>query len=550
MKGGLFLKKIIGASLGNCVHVGGVVNFLELAEQQGYDTFFLGPAVSVEELICAVIETNPDNIAVGYRLTPNNSYMLFDGLKSEMEKFDLVDKQLFFGGTQPTAEVARKSGLFDIIFDGTENIDQIIGFLKGGSSINELQDNADNLVDRIESKYPHPIIRHHLGLPDLDETVEGVKRLAESQVLDVISIAPDQNAQEYFFQQDKMDKALDGAGGVPLRTKKDFLRLYEATKNGNYPLMRCYSGTNDVFKMANILLKTINNAWAAVPLCWYNVLDGRGPRKVVDSIRENQELMKWHGNRNVPLEVNEAHHWSLRDAHDTIAVVMAYLAAYNAKKMGIKHYIAQYMFNTPPGTSPQMDLAKMLAKIELIESLEDKSFKTFRQARAGLSSFPSDLDLAKGHLASSVYLAMAIRPHIYHVVAYCEAHFAATPKEIIESCKIARGVIRSSLSGFPNMINDKQVQLRKDELVSEANILLDAIKSLDVSSEDPLTNPNVLAKAIEIGLLDAPHLRGNKWAKGKLQTRIKDGACFAYDVESGTVINETDRIKKLVNITG
>ena len=38
--------------------------------------------------------------------------------------------------------------------------------------------------------------------------------------------------------------------------------------------MRCYSGTNDVFKMANMLLDSINNAWAAVPLCWYNVLDG------------------------------------------------------------------------------------------------------------------------------------------------------------------------------------------------------------------------------------------------------------------------------------
>ena len=55
---------------------------------------------------------------------------------------------------------------------------------------------------------------------------------------------------------------------------------------------------------------------------------------------------------------------------------------------------------------------------------------TFRQARAGLSS-PTDLDLAKGHLAASAYLSMAIKPHIC-LAAYCEAQYAATPKEIIE----------------------------------------------------------------------------------------------------------------------
>ena len=383
-------------------------------------------------------------------------------------------------------------------------------------------------------------------MPNLEETIQGVEILAESKILDVISIAPDQNAQEYFFLQDKMNKALDGAGGVPVRTKQDFIKLYEATRRGNYPLMRCYSGTNDIFKMADMLLNTINNAWAAVPLCWYNVLDGRGPRKIVDSVRENQELIKWHGERGIPLEVNESHHWSLRDAHDTIAVVMAYLAAYNAKKMGIKYYIAQYMFNTPPGTSPVMDLAKMLAKIELIESLEDENFTTFRQARAGLSSFPTDLDLAKGHLAASAYLSMAIKPHIYHVVAYCEAQYAATPKEIIESCKIARGVIRNTLSGIPDMINDKQVQSRKNELIAEAGVLLNAIKSLDPHSEDPLSDPDVIAKAIEIGLLDAPHLKGNKWAKGTLHTRIINGACYAYDTKNNRVISEEERIKNII----
>src|SRR5690606_32702759 len=166
-------------------------------------------------------------------------------------------------------------------------------------------------------------------------------KIAESKVLDVISIAPDQNAQEYFFRQEMMDNRLDGAGGVPVRTEEEFARLYEAAQRGNYPLLRCYSGTQDILKFADLLQRTIKNAWCAVHLFWYSELDKRGPRKLKDAITENQQVMKWHGERNIPVEVNDPHHWSLRDAHDAIGVAAAYLAAYNAKKMGVKDYVAQ-----------------------------------------------------------------------------------------------------------------------------------------------------------------------------------------------------------------
>ena len=39
----------------------------------------------------------------------------------------------------------------------------------------------------------------------------------------------------------------------------------------------------------------------------------------------------------------------------------AYLSAYNARAFGVRDYIAQMMFNSPPGLSDAMDLAKMLA---------------------------------------------------------------------------------------------------------------------------------------------------------------------------------------------
>ncbi|NNG67406.1 cobalamin-dependent protein [Caldanaerobacter subterraneus] len=538
-------KLIVAGSIGNCVHVAGVYNFLRFAEQQGYETVFLGPAVPIDKLIEAVKEYQPEIVGVSYRLTPSALENLLKELKDKIEKNNLKGVKWVFGGTEPTAEVARKSGIFSAVFDGTKGDEETINFLRGKTATSQKRVFADTLIGRIEDKFPYPIIRHHFGLPSLEDTIEGVKRIAEAEVLDVISIAPDQNAQEHFFDR-KYDPALDGAGGVPIRKEEDLIRIYEASRRGNYPLLRCYSGTNDVFKMAEMLLRTIKNAWAAIPLSWYNVLDGRGPRDVRTSIRENQQLMKWHAERGVPVEVNEAHHWSLRDAHDVIGVVTAFLAAYNAKKMGVRDYVAQFMFNVPASISPKMDLAKMLAKIELIEDLEDENFRVIRQARAGLASFPSDLLEAKGQLASSAYLSMAIKPHIYHVVGYCEAHHAATPEDIIESVKIVKAVIKNTMFGMPDLTKDEDVIKRKEQLKKEARILLEAIKEIAPHSEDPWSDPDVLATAIEIGLLDAPHLKGNKYAKGALQTKVIDGACYAYDYEKHRIIPEEERVEKIL----
>ena len=540
------MKRIMGAAVGNCVHVAGIMNFFKLAEAEGYDVEFLGTAVSIDSLIKKVCERKIEIVGISYRLTPDALKPILDELFLKINENELNEVQWLFGGTQLTAEVARGYQFFEKVFDGTEDIDDTINFLRGKreNKIEEIY--ADNIIDRIERKYPYPVLRHHFGLPSLQDTIDGVKVIAQSKVIDVISLAPDQNAQEHFFEIERADRTLDGAGGVPVRTFDDFREIYNASRSGNYPLLRCYSGTNDVFSFADMLVETIENAWAAVPLCWYNVLDGRGSRSIVESIIENQKLIKWHAQRRIPVEVNESHHWSLRDAHDTIGVATAFLAAYNAKKMGVSNYIAQYMFNVPPSISPKMDLAKMLAKIEMIESLEDEKFNTYRQARAGIASFPTDLHCAKGQLAASTYLAMAINPHIIHVVGYCEAHHAATPLDIIESSRIVRGVIKNCLQGLPDMTQDKEVQYRKNELIKEAKYLLKSLYTISPNSKNPWSDPHVIAKAISIGILDAPHLKGNKNARGILETRIIDGGCYAYDSGKERVLSEKERIDNLM----
>ncbi len=537
--------KILAGALGNCVHVAGVVSILRQAEELGYETVFLGAAVPVTEFIEAIHEHDPDIVGVSYRLSPEVAERLLADFEANLTPDDRK-RRFAFGGTPPVCRVAEKTGLFERCFDGLEHLGDTIAWL-GGSTVCLEQKYCDTLSERIAAAGSVPLLRHHFGLPDFEATRAGIEEIAAARILDVISLAPDQNAQESFFRQASMDPMLEGAGGVPVRTREQLEALKSASQTGNFPLMRIYSGTRDLVQWAELSAAAINNAWGAIPLCWYSTLDGRSDRSPETAIRENQEAMRWYGSRSLPLEVNESHHWSLRDAHDTIAVVMAYLAAYNAKAAGVSEYVAQYMFNTPPMTTAPMDLAKMLAKVELIESLHDQSFHSWRQVRAGLLHLSPRENMAKGQLAASTAIALQLRPHIIHVVGYCEGDHAATAPDVIESCDIVHGVLRNLLQGQPDMVNNPEVQQRKNMLVSEAEQLLEAIRCLGEEEErDPLASPRVLAEAIRTGLLDAPHLRGNSDAAGLLDTRAINGAILAWDKEAKRPLSEKERIDRIM----
>jgi len=537
---------VVAGALGNCVHVAGVLSFLNLARSIGYETIFLGPATSVDELLDAIEKHRPELVAISYRLTPQVAEALISDLQQGLSERSLLDRRFVFGGTAPVAQVAKESGLFERVFTGEDGPEKVLAFLRGESRKEGQQSWGNTLLERVANRQPYPLLRHHYGQPQVATTVAGARQIAEAQVLDILSLGPDQNAQESFFRPEEMKPEQSGAGGVALRSPEDLEAIYEATRTGNYPLLRIYGGTRDLIKWAELAVGTINNAWGAIPLCWYNTLDGRSDRPPRQSIAENQQAMAWYAQRGIPVECNEAHQWSMRDAHDTIAVVAAYLGAYNCKAVGVRTYIAQYMFNSPATTSPAMDLAKMMAKIELIESLYNDDFTSLRQTRAGLLSFATDPNVSKGQLAASTVVQLAIKPAIVHVVGYSEGDHAATADEVIESCQIVHGVIRNCRTGMPNMLSDPAVQERKEELLSEANILLDAIRALGRGQSDPLTDPEVIAQAIEIGLLDAPHLQGNPYAAGKLFTASVDGAIRALNPENGEVLTEQERIDQLL----
>ncbi|NLL66532.1 MAG: cobalamin B12-binding domain-containing protein [Clostridiaceae bacterium] len=544
--------KIIAGAIGNCVHVAGVVRFLKLAEEMGYETRFLGAAVPVDEFIREIRAFEPDIIGLSYRLTPEVAEKLLQDFKMKIGEDALCKYRFGFGGTPPVCRVAEETGIFERCFTGLENTSKVMEFLGYRQGACVIKQNCDNLIERMKAAKPTPLLRHHFGLPNLEKTIQGIRKIAEADVLDIISIAPDQNAQESFFRPEEMDPMQSGAGGVPIRQRDDLIRFKEASRAGNFPMLRIYSGTRDLVSWAELSKETINNAWGAVPLCWYSVLDGRSKRIPERAIHENQETMRWYGKNGIPLEVNEAHHWSLRDAHDAIAVVMAYLAAYNAKAMGVRHYVAQYMFNSPPMISPAMDLAKMLAKIQLIESLHDENFTSYRQVRAGLLHLSPRENVAKGQLAASTVHALQIKPDIIHVVGYCEGDHAAEAADVIESCEIVQGVIQNCVTGNADSKADPIVIARRDELLSEASVILNAIAQLskrigNPQTGDPLTNPVVLAEAIRVGILDAPHLKGNPYASGRLETRCIDGGIDAWSHKDGKRLFEKERLYEFIN---
>lgn len=537
------VKTVVAGALGECVHVAGVTNFLRLAEAAGWRTIFLGPAVSIEDVIAAAERENAELVGVSYRLTPETGERLLGEFAEAASDLHERGVRFAFGGTPPVVERVSKLGFFERAFDGSEPAEAILAYLKGQQAAAASEaDFPQSTVERIRWKSPYPILRHHFGLPTMEETIEGIEKIADAQALDVISLGTDQDAQENFYHPERQDPRRKGAGGVPVRSEEDYRKLYAASRRGNFPLLRTYSGTDDFIRLAEMYKDTINIAWCAIPLFWFNQMDGRGPWDLEGSIREHQSVMQWYGEHNIPVELNEPHHWGMRDAPDVVFVVSAYLSAYNARAFGVRDYIAQLMFNSPPGLSDAMDLAKMLAVMDMVEPLQNESFCVWKQTRIGLLSHPLDPDAARGHLAAATYLQMALKPHIYHIVGHTEAHHAATADDVIEASRITRRAIENAVRGAPDMTADRAITKRRKELVREAQRLLDAISFLAGSDvHDPLIDAATLARAVTSGLMDAPQLRNNKFGRGEIRTSIVNGACVAVD-EKGRPVRESKRL--------
>jgi methylmalonyl-CoA mutase cobalamin-binding subunit len=131
---------------------------------------------------------------------------------------------------------------------------------------------------------------------------------------------------------------------------------------------------------------------------------------------------------------------------------------------------------------------------------------------------------------------------------HTEAHHAATADDVIEACTLARRSIENALHGQPDMTADPVVQRRKQELIFQAQVTLDAIRRLTrADAADPLADPATLARAVTTGILDAPHLRNNAFARGEIETKIDArGACVAIDSATGKTLPEQRRMARIL----
>jgi hypothetical protein len=482
---------MVGA-IGACVHNLGVEGFADWMEDRGtgYVSVKLGPAVPIPEVINKIREARPEVVGISMRLGDLHVDKLITEFVELATKHGIHPREsgirYAFSGLRPAANVVRAmtsaplepdeftpeaerhfdleavaaeyagreafAGFFELIADDYITMEQLEDFAEkrtGTVHVNHVEW-SDYLVERIQQvreRENRPIIRAHIGIAadTIEPTIAAIEKLAEAEAFEIVSLAPDQPSQEMLAKfirgEEDPDKYLRGQGGAPIRAIEDLQRLKAASQRGNFPLTRIYTGTDELVTLAELWEEHLNMAFPAVPIFFYNELDGRGPISIRDSFREHYDTIRWWAERGKPLEINDPHQWGLRYASDDMQVTDHVLVAVIALKMGIKHYVMQMMFELPPEISAMDDLAKMCAAYELIEPLtRHYDFNIIRETRSGLPSFPPNLHQAKGHLAFGIYTQLYMSPDILHVVSFPEAHHEAKAEDIIESCEITKQV--------------------------------------------------------------------------------------------------------------
>lgn len=631
-------RRIMVGAIGKCVHNLGVENFAEWMEDQGlgYVTVKLGPAVPIQEVVNKIREARPEVVAVSMRLGDLHVDKLITEFVETTTKYGVGPREsgirYSFGGLRPAANLVRAmTGVpleedrfirdeerhydleavvaeyknrsefrrfFELIVDDFVSMEELESFaLKLPRALDEHTEFKwpDSLVERIRlvrESENRPIIRAHIGIAAeiLEPTIKAIEKLADASAFEIVSLAPDQTSQELLAKfirgEEDPSKFLAGQGGAPIRTIDDLKRLKAATQRGNFPMSRIYTGTDELVTLAHLWEEHLNICFPAVPIYFYNELDGRGPISIRDSFDEHFRTIEYWAEVGKPLEINDPHQWGLRYATDDMQVTDHVLCAIIALKKGIKHYVMQMMFELPPEISAMDDLAKMKAAYDLVEPLTRHfDFNIIKETRSGLPSFPPNLNQAKGHLAFGIYTQLYMEPDILHVVTHSEAHHEASADDIIESCEITKQVCWDFVKGnVPQIWSDPKMKTRIQELKQGAmyNVLHTALlggyngpatpenfwdwakepsenheknfETLLISLVDEANYPtgacgvisgDTLDLGLQIGLFQGPHItvvdRRYEMA-GACRNRVVDGMCRIEEWDGIKVKSEFERV--------
>ena len=559
-----------------------------------------------QKLLLEWIEKNTiSHLGFSYRLDPDNAVEFLGRLVVVLKKAGLYEtqsamvKSIFFAGLtsacdrideeyngrirtlrggESVEETLSIMGIPEenippVIIEGCKYDKELIKFgdelIKKGEYLNirPLKQNMypefgtfkDTLVRRLDYNFEggfQPLIRAHSGPFSVELTRQQCLKeyntwchqLANTGYLDVLSIGTSQLSQSNFGED--WSRKMNG-GGVPVNSEKEYYDIWEAS---NPMLVRTYSATKNVMQMAKVYERSINNAWHALSLWWFNELDGRGPNTLFDNLKEHINTRSYIATVGKPVETNVPHHFAFRGCDDITYIVSAYLAAKVVKKCGVRTFVLQNMLNTPRSTWGIQDLAKSRALLELVQELQDSNFRVIFQTRAGLDYFKPSLDKAKVQLAAVTALMDDIEPNnnhspeIIHVVSYSEALFLATPNILNDSIKITRAALAKyrkmrKLGMTPDVMTD-EIKTRTIELSYAARKVIKAMED----NIPGLYTPEGLYIAFTAGFLPVPELwsDSDEFLHAKCwETKVMNGGVVLID--HGLLMTVDARINRAVS---
>ena len=554
-----------------------------------------------------ILKNRITHLGFSYRLDPYEGADIFctlvhkiDNSKILLSKNSKLAENIFFAGLKDACDLIgqRFNGRFTT-FMGDENITEVLeklhvpsakipetfkqqsqydkilygfgnelitqGLHQAPISTNEYHYPAygqknDTLIERLS--YAHktgqlPLIRCHIG-PYMKKREEALalfsdwlKKLSQSQLLDIVSVGSSQLSQSNFGEN---WGGKPNGGGIPVNSEIELKAIW----SDSLPMLtRSYSGTNNVITVAKVLEKNLNMAWHALSFWWFNHLDGRGPLTLKENLTQHINTLKFIAKIGKPFEPNVPHHFAFRGGDDVTYIAATYIAAKLAKKVGIRFLVLQNMLNTPKYTSGLADLIRSRVLLKTLRTLEDKEFKVIYQPRAGLNYLSPDLEKAKRQLSAVTALMSDVEynksdsPEIIHVVSYSEALFLANPEILKESIRITKSTIKHypnyrELNNIRDFIDNKLMYEKFENLINKVWLL---IRDIETNIINPYSE-NGFYEIFRRGYFPVPFLWGCRdefpnainWKTGFI-----DGSTRVIDKNGKElgIIRRLERIKEL-----